>query len=186
MKNPWKSKSKQEVYQSPWIQVYHEEVITPNNTDGVYGWIHYKHLAVGVVPIDHEGNTWLVGQYRYPHKEYTWEIPEGGGRMDEDPIQAVSRELLEETGLIANKYTEIQRLQLSNSASDETAILYLATELEQHKPQPDETEKLEVRKVHINEAISMVLDGRITDAMSVAALLKVNHLIQTNQLQVNY
>ncbi len=182
MKNPWKSKSKQTVYNSPWIQVFHEDVITPNDTDGIYGWVHYKHLAVGVVPIDHEGNTWLVGQFRYPHKEYTWEIPEGGGRMDEDPVEAISRELLEETGLKAKHYREIQRLQLSNSASDETAILYVATNLEQFESQPDETELLEIKKLPVTEAIQMVINGEITDAMSVAALLKVHILLQADKL----
>jgi 8-oxo-dGTP pyrophosphatase MutT (NUDIX family) len=180
MKNPWQKLSEEVVYDSPWIKVHHEEVLTPGKTNGIYGWVEFKHIAVGCIPIDEEGNTILVGQYRYPNKEYSWEIPEGGAKKSEAPLEGMKRELQEETGLYAAEYILIQELRLSNSATDEIAYLYLATGLAEAQGIPDDTEELQLKKVPVHKAIEMVLNGIITDAMSVAALLKLNHLLKTN------
>ncbi len=185
MENPWRKQSEKITYDSPWIKVHHEEVITPANTQGIYGWVEFKHIAVGCIPIDADGNTVLVGQYRYPNKEYSWEIPEGGAKKSEEPLEGMKRELQEETGIIADQYTLIQELRLSNSATDEIAYLYIATDLSDVATSPDDTEELQLKKVSVHEAIKMVLNGVITDAMSVAALLKLNHLLQTNMVIPN-
>lgn len=182
MNNPWKVKSKKTVYENPWIKVENHEVLNPAGNEGIYGTVHFKNIAIGIIPITRNQETYLVGQYRFPLNQYSWEIPEGGGKWGIDPLESAKRELREETGLVAQKWEESIRIHTSNSVSDEIGIIYLAKDLEQFEAQPDEDEILEIKKLPIKEAIQMVLDGQITDSLSVAGLLKVNHLIQTNQL----
>lgn len=176
--NPWKTLSSEEKYDNNWITVTEHQVINPSGGKGIYGEVHFKNLAIGVLPLDDEHYTWLVGQYRYPLKAYSWEIPEGGGPLGTDPELSAKRELVEETGLVASKLTEIQRMHLSNSVSDELAIIYLAQDLELGKAAPEETEDLQLLKVPFTKAVDMVMNGEITDSMSVAAILKVHLMIQ--------
>jgi ADP-ribose pyrophosphatase len=171
--NPWTTLDSEIVYDNQWISVRHENVINPSGNMGIYGKVHYKNRAIGVVPIDTDGNTYLVGQYRYPLNEYSWEIPEGGGPFDETPLESAKRELLEETGLIAHQWTRFAKVHLSNSVSDEVGYLYLAQELIQAEQQPEETEQLKIWKLPLTEAIQMVMDNKITDSLSVMALLKI-------------
>ena len=177
MDNPWKILSERPVYDNKWIGVTEFDVINPSGGKGIYGVVHFKSLAIGVVPLDEELNTWLVGQYRFPLKQYSWEIPEGGGDPAVPPVASAQRELLEETGLVAKEWTPIMEMHLSNSVSDEKAILFLARQLEQREPEPEETEQLVVRKLPFEEAYRMVMSGEITDSMSVAAILKVKILL---------
>jgi len=175
-KNPWKTLSKKRIYENPWISLSEHQVIYPGGGAGIYGKVHFKNLAIGIIVLDNEYNTWLVGQYRYPLDQFSWEIPEGGGPLNDDPLKSARRELLEETGITANSWTEIQRLHLSNSVSDELSIIYLARDLTFGVSSPEETEQLTIRKIHFNEAYQMVINGGITDSMSVAAILKVKVL----------
>jgi 8-oxo-dGTP pyrophosphatase MutT (NUDIX family) len=170
--NPWQTLATREVYDNPWIRVRQDEVLRPDGAPGIYGVVHFKNLAIGVLPLDAEGQTYLVGQYRYTLNSYSWELPEGGSPEGEEPLTAAKRELLEEVGLEAGTWREIGRSHLSNSVSDEEAILYLATDLVQRKAQPEGTEQLLVRRVPFAEALRMVLAGEITDAMSVIAILR--------------
>lgn len=175
--NPWQTLSSEEKYNNNWITVTEHQVINPSGGKGIYGEVHFKNIAIGVLPLDEEQNTWLVGQYRFPLKAYSWEIPEGGGPLGSDPELSAKRELVEETGLVANKLIEIQRMYLSNSVSDELAIIYLAQDLTQGEAEPEETEELQIIKVPFSKAYQMVVDGEITDSMSVAAILKVQLLL---------
>ena len=175
--NPWTILSERAVYDNKWIGVTEYDVINPSGGKGIYGVVHFKSLAIGVVPLDEELNTWLVGQYRFPLKQYSWEIPEGGGDPAVPPVASAQRELLEETGLVAKEWTPIMEMHLSNSVSDEKAILFLARQLEQREPEPEETEQLVVRKLPFEEAYRMVMSGEITDSMSVAAIMKVKILL---------
>ncbi len=175
-KNPWKTLSEKKIYENPWISLTESQVINPGGGNGIYGRIHFKNLAIGIIVLDENYNTWLVGQYRYVPDQYSWEIPEGGGALNTDPLESAKRELLEETGISATSWTEIQRLHLSNSVSDELAIIYLAQDLSFGNPDPEETEELSIRKLTFNDAYKMVLEGGITDSMSVAAILKVKVL----------
>lgn len=172
-RNPWTTHSSDVVYDNPWIEVTHRRVTTPSNTPGVYGVVHFKNLAVAVVPIDEDDHTWLVGQYRYSIDRYSWEIPEGGGSLDEDPVDAARRELREECGLEAAELELIATAELSNSVTDEQAHIYIATGLSTTAKDPDDTEELAVRRVPVDEAIRMVADREITDALSQIALLHV-------------
>lgn len=173
---PWRRLSSERVYETPWISVYHETVVTPAGTDGIYGVVHFKNTAVGVVPLDEDNNIWLVGQTRYTLNEYTWEIPAGGCPRGEDSLIAAQRELQEEVGLTAQRWEKILDLQLSNSVTDEVGTIYLARELSVTPQSLDVTEDIEVRKLPLDEAIGMVDRGEITDVLSVAALLKLARL----------
>lgn len=184
--NPWKIINHKMIYENPWIKLTEFQVINPSGGNGIYGKVHFKHLAVGVITLDENWNIWLVGQYRFTLDQYSWEIPEGGGKMDEDPLDAAKRELLEETGLVAREWTKILTLHLSNSVSDEKAIIFLARGLDQMQPQPEETEQLQVRKISFDEAERMVEEEKITDAMSVAAIQKIRLLIYEGKLKIKY
>jgi 8-oxo-dGTP pyrophosphatase MutT (NUDIX family) len=168
--SPWQRLSRRKIYDNPWITVWHDDVIRPDGEPGIYGVVHYEHQAVGVVPIDAEDRVVLVGQYRYTMEAYSWEIPEGGSPWGEDPLEGARRELREETGYEATDWRQLGRLDLSNSISDETAVLYVATGLAAGEPRPDGTEDLRMQHVAFDEVLAMTLDGRITDAMTVAAI----------------
>jgi 8-oxo-dGTP pyrophosphatase MutT (NUDIX family) len=170
--NPWRTLKTRVVYDNPWIRVREDDVIRPDGQPGIYGVVHYKNRAIGVLPIDDEGYTWLVGQYRYTLDSYSWEIPEGGGAEGEDPLEAAKRELREETGLEARSWRTLATAHLSNSVSDEDAIIFLATDLIPGEAEPEGTEKLELMRVKFDEALRMALDGEITDSMSVIAILR--------------
>ncbi|WP_242692099.1 NUDIX domain-containing protein [Aridibaculum aurantiacum] len=175
--NPWKIVSEKQVYDNKWIRLTEYDVINPSGNAGIYGKVHFKNKAIGILPLDEDWNTYLVGQYRFTIDAYSWEIPEGGGALDVDPIESAKRELKEETGLVAGEWTELGQLYLSNSVSDELAILFLARNLTQEEAMPEETEQLVVKKLPFEEAYQMVEDGLITDAMAVAAIQKVKLLM---------
>ena len=174
----WQQKSQQIVYDNPWVQVRHEEVIRPNGSEGIYGVVHFKSRAIGIVPIDNEDHTWLVKQSRYPNNETTIEIPEGGGQLDEAPLDAAKRELQEETGFTANHWEQLLELRTSNSVTNEKAYIFLATGLIAGEQNLEETEDIELLRVPVPTAINMAMNGEIIDAMSVAALLKIAVLRQ--------
>ena len=174
--NPWQTLSEKKIYKNPWISVTEFQVINPGGGEGIYGKVHYKNLAIGILVLDNDYSTWLVGQHRYPLNQFSWEIPEGGGPLEEDPLKSAQRELLEETGISASSWIEIQRMHLSNSVSDELAIIYLARDLSFGESNPEETEQLTIKKIQFDEAYNMVMSGEITDSMSVAAILKVKVL----------
>jgi 8-oxo-dGTP pyrophosphatase MutT (NUDIX family) len=173
MENPWKTKSKEIIYDNPWITLEEHKVINPSGNDGIYGKVLFKNKALAIIPVDENYNTWLVGQFRYSLNEYSWEIPMGGGPLDEDILESAKRELKEETGLTAKKWTEIMRLHTSNSVTDEEGFVFLAEGLTAGETEFDETEQLQVLKLPLREAILKVMNGEITDAISVAGLLKV-------------
>ncbi len=175
--NPWTTHTTREVYDNPWIRVTESNVTNPAGGSGIYGVVHYKNLAVGIIPVDEENHTWLVGQYRYTSDTYEWEIPEGGCPVGTDLLETAQRELREETGLIANHYEMILNdLVLSNSVTDERAFIYVARGLTQGESEQEDTEKITVRRLPLEEVFAMVDRGEIRDAMSVAGLLRLRCL----------
>jgi len=175
--NPWQTLGTEVRYQNPWISVREDQVLNPGGGRGIYGVVSMKNKALGIVPLDAEGNTWLVGQYRYPLNEYSWEIPMGGGLVEHDILASAQRELKEETGLLAARWTRIARLHTSNSVTDEEGFVFLAEDLTQGELEPEETEDLRLWKLPLAEAIRMVMADRITDAVSVAGLLKAEKVL---------
>lgn len=172
-RNPWTILESETRYENPWIRVVHHEVLNPAGGDGIYGVVEFKRAAVGVIPLDENGNTWLVGQFRFPLGCYEWEIPEGGGDPCESHETCARRELLEETGIEADHLEPIiAGMQLSNSSTDEVGFVFVARGLRHTEANPEETEDLKVWKLPLEKAIQMAIDGEIRDSLSVAALLK--------------
>ena len=176
-KNPWKELSVREVYENPWLKVTEYQVLNPAGKPRIYGKVHFKNRAIGVVPIDEHGYTWLVGQWRFPLNAWSWEIPEGGCPSGQEPLEAAQRELREETGLVAQEWNMIQRMHLSNSVSDEEGFIYVATGLSQLETEREETEAdMRVWRLPFREAHGMVLDGKLTDSLTVIGLLRAARL----------
>lgn len=171
--NPWRRRSRREVYHNPWITLFHDEVTQPDGHPGIYGLVHFHNRAVGVVPLDERDRVLLVGQYRYPLDQYSWEIPEGGAPPGEAPLEAARRELEEETGYTASNWRLLLRAHLSNSVSDEEAVCYLARGLTPGTPRPEGTERLQLRWAPLAECLAMIDRGEITDALSQLGLLRV-------------
>ena len=155
------------------MAVREDKVINPGGGENLYGHVHFKNRAVAIVPIDAYDHTWLVGQQRYTLDAYSWELPMGGAPLEEPPLAAAKRELKEETGLSAEHWSELMQLHTSNSITDEAGIVYIARGLTEGETEFEETEDLSIRRLPIDEAVAMATDGRITDAISVAALVAI-------------
>ena len=172
-KNPWKTLKTTEVYDNPWIHIDEHNVINPSGNPGIYGTIHFKNLACGIIPLDDDDTTWIVGQYRYALDRYSWEIPMGGVAVGTDPLTGAQRELKEETGLTAAQWKKILEVDLSNSVTDETGVVFVAEGLTRGEPDFEETEQLEIRELPFDDLVRMVIDGQISDLLSVAGILKL-------------
>ena len=176
IRGDWKITESELVYDNPWISVNHHKVITPGGSNGIYGEVTFKNIAIGIIPLDNEGNTWRVGQFRFPLERYSWEIPEGGGPLDVDPLESAKRELQEEVGLIADHWEQLLELDLSNSVTNEQSIVYVAEGLTPVSTNHEDTENLTIEKLPFSELYQQVLDGTIRDSISVAAILKLAHV----------
>lgn len=184
IENPWKVTGTKAIYNNPWISVTEFDIVNPGGGEGIYGKVHFKNAAIGVIALDDDMNTYLVGQYRFVLGAYSWEIPEGGcPEGQESYLEAAKRELSEEAGLTAESWTELFRCHLSNSVSDEYGIIFLARNLKQGIAAPEETEQdLRSKKVPFSEVVAMVNDGRITDAISIMAIQKVQLMLLLNEI----
>ena len=181
-KNPWTTLTSEQVYDSPWVALTKHAVLNPHGNPGTYSVVHFKNIAIGILPLDEDYNTWIVGQYRYPINQYSWEIPEGGGKLDVPPLDSAKRELLEETGITATRWTKVQEMHLSNSASDEFCVLYIAQGLSFGESEPEDVEELELRKLPFDELYRMVEKGEITDSLTVTIVLKAKLMMQEGKL----
>lgn len=156
-------------------------MIRPDGQPGIYGVVHFRSIAVGIVPLTDDGQTILVGQYRYPLDVYSWEIPEGGGELGVDPLVSAKRELREETGLMAERWTYLGEAHLSNSATDEAGCIFLAEGLTEGVAEPEGTEELRSRRLPLARAVEMALTGEISDALAVVGLLRAHHFLQSGR-----
>jgi len=181
-KNPWQKLSGREVYDNDWIKVEEHDVINPGGGNGIYGVVHFKNNALGIIPIDSKKNTWLVGQYRYTLDEFSWEIPMGGGDIQTDILESAKRELKEETGISAKKWTNLLRIHTSNSATDEEGYVFLAEDLVVGESELEESESdLQLMKLPFEEVVEMVMKGEITDALSIAGILKADRILKSRK-----
>jgi ADP-ribose pyrophosphatase len=183
LRGPWGVRSIETRYENPWIRLDHHEVMTPGQREGIYGVVHFKNVAIGIIPLDEANNTWMVGQYRYPHESYSWEIPEGGGPLALPPLESAQRELREEVGLAARHWDLILEMDLSNSVTDERGLIYLARGLsEVGPPTPDHDEQLALRKLPFKDLYEQVMAGEHRDSLTVAGVLKLQHLLERGAL----
>jgi 8-oxo-dGTP pyrophosphatase MutT (NUDIX family) len=179
--NGWKTHKREVLVDNEFIKLYEDKVTNPANRRGFYSIVHFKRGAVAIIPLDEEMNTWIVGQYRYPHDSYEWEVPEGGSD-ENDPLATAHRELREEVGLEAERFDLFLEMQLSNSGTDEVSFSYIARGLKQVGTDPDDTERLKVKKLPFSELVEMVMRGEIRDALSIASILKLQRLIELKRL----
>ncbi|MCS6934250.1 MAG: NUDIX hydrolase [Chitinophagales bacterium] len=182
MPSPWKKIRSEIKYDNPWIRVTEDEVINPAGKPGIYGVVHFKTYAVAIIPLDEENNTWIVGQYRYPLDSYEWEVIEGGCPEGTPPVETAHRELHEEAGLLAERMELILEMQLSNSTTDEISYTYVARGIRIVNPEPDEDEKLTIKKLPFDDVYAMVMRGEIRDSLSVASVLKAKALMMEGKL----
>ena len=181
-RGPWLVHETRGAYQNPWITVTEHAVTRPDGKPGVYGVVNFANLAMAILPVFEDGTITLVGQHRFPQDRYSWEIPEGGGPLADDPLASAQRELKEETGLTAANWQEILRMDLSNSVTDEAAIGYIATGLSQGEAEPEGTEELQIRRISFRAALEEVSRGDISDALTVAMLLRAYYMAQEGEL----
>jgi len=182
MNNPWKKLSSEIKYESPWIRTEEHQVINPSGKQSIYSKVHFKNIAVAIIPLDDDYNTWIVGQFRYPTQTFEWEVCEGGCPEGTSPLETAKRELLEECGITATHYELIMEMQLSNAASDETSATFIAKGLSFGQSEPEETEQLTIKKIPFSELFEMTMRGEIRDALSVASVLKTKLLIEDGKI----
>lgn len=168
---PWTVEADRLIYDNPWISVIDHAVIHPSGAPGQYGVVRFKNRAVGVLPIDADGSVWLVGQHRFPLDAYSWELPEGGGPLAEDPLEAAKRELKEETGLSAAQWIELSSFDISNSVTDEAAVCFIAAGLRAGEAAPEDSEALNHRRIFFKDLMHEVLTGRIRDSLTIVMTL---------------
>lgn len=166
-----KRRSTKTLYDGAIVRLEVDEAELPNGKTAIREVVRHPG-GVGVVPIDEEGFVYLVKQYRYPFSKITTEIP--AGKLDdksENPEAAGRRELMEETGLRAEKFTFLGSIYASPGFCDEEIHLYLAEGLTQGEDDPDEDEFVAVTRVHIDDMILKISKGEIKDGKTVAGVL---------------
>ncbi len=174
--NPWQTLSIDLKYDNPWIRIEEHQVINPAGNPGIYGTVTFKNRAVAILPIFNNGDTLLVGQFRYPLQQYHWELPMGGAPENESLLVCAQRELKEETGFKAQQWQKIMMTHLSNSITQEVGFTFVARDLEAGEMALEETEDITLKRLPFEEVYQMVMTGEITDAMTIASVMKARLL----------
>jgi 8-oxo-dGTP pyrophosphatase MutT (NUDIX family) len=170
--NPYTVLDRRLVYDSPWIRIREDRFRHRKGAEGPYAICGFRRTACGVLALDDADRVLLVGQWRYPHEAYSWELPEGGGDEHESPFEAIRRELAEEAGLHARIWEPLGFFHPSNSSTEEEAFLFLAMDLspaEDHHAEDDE--ELMLHREPFADCLRRVLSGEITDGLTIMALL---------------
>lgn len=180
--NPWKTLDKHDKYENPWIRITEYDIIHPSGKPGIYGVVDFKNYAIGIIPLDKDYNTWIVGQYRYPLNKYSWEIPEGGGLKHLDILESAKRELMEECGIEAKIWTRIYEFNTSNSCTTEESFIFVARDLSFTASNPEDSEELQVKKIPFAKLYEMVLNNEVTDSLTIIGVFKAQDLINRGVL----
>jgi ADP-ribose pyrophosphatase len=167
----WKRLTSRQVYKNRWVELREDQVELPDGNTTMYGVVRCGE-CVGILPFLDAETVLLVGQYRYVAGDFFWEMPTGGMHARETVEEAAQRELAEEAGFTAGHLTFLTSFHTSKSVMEETAHLFIAETLAPvGQVSADPTEFIEVRPFPFEEALRMVRDGRIKDAMTVIAVL---------------
>lgn len=169
-------KSTEKIYDGKIIRVERDIAVLPDKTEAVREVVRHPG-GVGVVAVDEDGFVYLVRQFRYPFSKITLEIPAGKLDAGEDPKDAGMRELMEETGLLADSVEKLGSFYASPGFCDEEIHLYLATGLTQGDTCPDDDEFVECEKIHMSELVQMVNTGEIKDGKTVIGILMAHSRI---------
>lgn len=178
----WTDAGGETLVDNPWLRVTRHAATAPTGAGADYVVARPRNLAVGVLPLHDDGTVTLVGQARFALMNHSWEMPEGGAPFDEDPLAGVQRELAEEAGLKARFWTEVLRMELSNSLTDERAIAWLAWGLTPVPASPDPTEVIATVRVPFTAVMAEIDRGSIRDAFTVATVLKAHQLAVQHRL----
>lgn len=179
---PWAVQTARTAFENPWLIVREYQTIAPTGNPASYGVVSFKNYAIAILPLHDNGDVTLIGQHRMPLADYSWELPEGGGPIGVDPLESAKRELREEAGLVAADWRQVLRFQLSNSVSDERGFGFIATGLGAADTEPDDTEALQIARAPFRQALDLAVAGEMTDAMTVAMLLRAYHMAREGEL----
>jgi len=180
--SPWRNDSEETLFENPWLRLTRHDATAPTGLAADYVVMRPKNVATGVLPIHDDGTVTLVGQQRFALANYSWEMPEGGAPMGEDPFDGVRRELAEEAGLAAEHWRPALTMELSNSVTDEIAMTWLAWGLSPVPVAPDPTEVIAVVRVPFVDLLDEIGRGTVRDAMTVATAYKAHHMATTGEL----
>ncbi|WP_241094938.1 NUDIX domain-containing protein [Marinicauda algicola] len=176
-RGPWTVLSRRTAYSNPWMEVAEYDVLRPDGSPGLYGVMSPRGYAIGILPVFEDGTTLLVGQHRFPLDAHSWELPEGGGAKDLDPLESAKRELAEETGYTARHWQEFLQMDLSNSITDEQSFSFLAWGLRKGERALEAAEAdMTVRRLPFDEALDLAMSEQIRDAFTVAMLAKADYM----------
>ena len=179
----WQRLAHRPVYENLWITVDEFDAVAPTGAKALYGLVGMKNLALGILPLHSDGTVTLVGQHRFPSGAYSWEIPEGGGAKDIDPLTSAKRELREEVGLEAQEWCQVLDFDVSNSITDERGLGFLALDLLPVPVEPDDTEVFAMARVPFKEALAVALAGHMRDLITLAMLLRAHHMAVNGEIR---
>lgn len=171
MNGPWAVKETELKYRNQFIEVNEDAVIRPDGEPGTYATVSLK-PGVSVIAVDERGYAYLTRQFRYALGGESVEVICGAVEEGETPLAAARREAEEEAGVVAGRWDELGHVDLDTSIVNCRSSLFLATGLTFTDPSPEGVETLTTLKVHLREAVQMVMDSRITHAPSCALILK--------------
>jgi len=181
-RGPWTILATRIAYENPWMRVVEHDVLRPDGEPGLYAVMEPRMLAIGVLPVFANGDVALVGQHRFALDAWSWELPEGGGALDGEPLHGAQRELAEETGLRAEHWLEFLSFDTSNSVTNERAVAFFAWGLDQGEPCPDGTEALTQDRKPFGEVLEMAMDGRTRDGFTLAMMAKADYMLRSGRL----
>ena len=159
------------------IKLRVDQALLPNGATATREVVEHNG-GICVVPLTDKNEVFMVEQYRYPYSEVVLEIPAGKRDGNEEPLEGGKRELKEETGAVAENYTFLGELYPTPGYCGEIIYMYLATGLSYGETDPDEDEFLNLKKIPLETAVEMIMNGEIKDAKTQAAILKVERMLR--------